>query len=810
MVDFSNRDDIKRWLDAIEPPERRREVAVAMAARAALRVVPLLGRELTRSRLTRGEVLSAIVLPCLRAAAAPWVASKYPSYGGELRAAAAAADNAALAAAFAVAATDAAVRAAASSAAAACGAASGASDAAAALAAADGNAAEAAAYAHGFAAYAEAIAADAALIDSGRSGAELAGMPLWPNGAPDWASEAWRGLKSALLDANEGWEVWTDWYEARLAGDAGRPPIEALEVARATIPDEIWKQGPAVANAEIKRLIAEYKPGTQEVEDTNSDVATNDDPDQDQADFAPILATRATLRVLPLLATDEDRLVDTARSKFVLSVFRALAVAWARTQYPTLVDSRWSVAAARDIRAYGPLSRPAAQYVGRAAVEAAFAAGNVGPKVAAKRASSALFQVRKATRALERHDASEVIIEQANSSDKGDVVPGVRPDQIAQVELWPGRDPPQFIGEQWEALKEGLRFANEGWDVWIDWYEARLDGRLRSQEVELAYVQFIRNVSPTASAWEANSEIKRLIDLHAPKPETPTPATEPGPILEVGEKGLALAAPTPLGEFDPAVQSALHERLKRLCPDLLEATRRVGNTHPGLMAVVSEYADLVAQPLASLDVTSLWAVGAGLLANREAFARLPQAGGMSEPLEPNHLALLQQVAEIHGAFILGFPRGRELTDRADHSRLTPEILAAILPAARDLLDRWRLAKTMVEERTRKFFDAIENAAMGPSWQTARAGYSVYAVTRNALIGVGKLMLRANSLAATVVGAAVVGAIDPNLAEQTRLWVSFVLDQSQTILSFSEPFPELKVWLASIIDVLERDKAFRGR
>jgi hypothetical protein len=71
--------------------------------------------------------------------------------------------------------------------------------------------------------------------------------------------EAWQGLKAALLAANEGWEVWVDWYEARLAGDATHPPNEALEIARATIPDEIWQQGPAVVNAEIKRLIGEHE-----------------------------------------------------------------------------------------------------------------------------------------------------------------------------------------------------------------------------------------------------------------------------------------------------------------------------------------------------------------------------------------------------------------------------------------------------------------------------------------------------------------------------------------------------------------------
>jgi hypothetical protein len=276
---------------------------------------------------------------------------------------------------------------------------------------------------------------------------------------------------------------------------------------------------------------------------------------------------------------------------------------------------------------------------------------------------------------------------------------------------------------------------------------------------------------------------------------------------------LTLAEPTPLGEFDATLQSALQERLKRICPNLVEATRRVGNTHPGLMAVVAEYAELVSQPLAALDVTSLWAVGTGLLANRDAFSRLPHAGGMTEPLEPEHLALLQQVAEIHSAFVLGFASGRELTDRADHSRLTPEILSEILPAARGLLGRWRHATTMVQEQTRKFLSAIEQSAVGPSWQSARAGYSIYAVTRNALIGIGKLLMHAHGIVSTFLGGVALTAlattIDPGLV-QTKLWAEFFLEQSQTILSFAEPFPELKIWLASMIDELNRDRDFRKK
>jgi hypothetical protein len=251
MVDFSDREEIQRWLERIEPAERRREVAVALAARAALRVLPLLDRVFQRSSRRQATIYSDLVLPCFRAAALPWAASKYLVHGKELSAYASAASDASTAAYSTYPSQ------AASSAASAVLAASAASPAASvayAAYAASSNVAP------GFTdfgtAAAAGIAADAARVDLGRSGAEIAGLPLWRDSAPDWATEEWRSLKSILLAADKDWEVWTDWYEARLAGDAEKPPNEALEIARASIPDNIWKQRPAVVNFEIKQLIS--------------------------------------------------------------------------------------------------------------------------------------------------------------------------------------------------------------------------------------------------------------------------------------------------------------------------------------------------------------------------------------------------------------------------------------------------------------------------------------------------------------------------------------------------------------------------
>ena len=83
-------------------------------------------------------------------------------------------------------------------------------------------------------------------------------MQLWENNEfPSSLEMQWKSLKTELLARkSENWQVWTDWYEARLRGG---PVNNALELARVMIPDEIWKQGAAVVNAKIARLIGEHE-----------------------------------------------------------------------------------------------------------------------------------------------------------------------------------------------------------------------------------------------------------------------------------------------------------------------------------------------------------------------------------------------------------------------------------------------------------------------------------------------------------------------------------------------------------------------
>lgn len=248
LVEFSSRDDLEKWLQG-----QPKQVSVVIAARSALWALPALGSLPDISRKQSADIF----LPIFRAIALPWVVSRYPSYGNLINIAAITIGSAADAAAdatntvspafptFAHAAAKAATAAAASTIV-------GNFVSAAAITAACSVTATSSTSVYA------AIAEEASLLEEGSMTVQLTSrQPLWPDGLPNGLQGSWYRLKSTLLSFNENWQVWTDWYEDRLYG---REPNKELELARATIDEEIWEQGPAVVNAHIKELIEEFKP----------------------------------------------------------------------------------------------------------------------------------------------------------------------------------------------------------------------------------------------------------------------------------------------------------------------------------------------------------------------------------------------------------------------------------------------------------------------------------------------------------------------------------------------------------------------
>jgi hypothetical protein len=284
LVEINNREGLEAWLQ-----KQPREVAVALAARAALRVLPLI----QNSARYGSNFPMDIALAVFRAAAVSWMAAKYPS-DKSLRAEA---DSAATAAGAAS--TGRAPPAFAAAAAARAGAARG--------SVARGHAAEAAeaaykalyeviadAYADSITGSVEnwdpereadygtsyaaplwqAVTIDAIRVEEGATASDIAELPLW---LQDQSGDTyrrveflWQKMKEALRAANQNWEVWIDWYEDRLYG----PRPDKWGFAYIGIDNDLWNQGPAIVNPEIKRRIEGLEPPPQVVELSASGIAT--------------------------------------------------------------------------------------------------------------------------------------------------------------------------------------------------------------------------------------------------------------------------------------------------------------------------------------------------------------------------------------------------------------------------------------------------------------------------------------------------------------------------------------------------------
>lgn len=257
VADINNREQLAAWLR-----KQPREVVRALADRWTLRTLPM-------AALYRSDLLSDLILPSFRVLALSQAAVNYPSHDMEeaFAAARAAAARAFTAAARAARAVDAILAADA-------GADAIATFGARAFAAAAADDAEARSFAAAAAARAiaaaatdtaatafwSAVSADATQWEKGVAATVIDGLPLWPGGQPAGFRSMWQGLKAALHAEKQDWEVWTTWYDDRLEG---RVRDKERELAYVRIDDALWEQGPAIVNAEIKRLIETHPAPTQ-------------------------------------------------------------------------------------------------------------------------------------------------------------------------------------------------------------------------------------------------------------------------------------------------------------------------------------------------------------------------------------------------------------------------------------------------------------------------------------------------------------------------------------------------------------------
>jgi hypothetical protein len=227
-----------------------------------------------------------------------------------------------------------------------------------------------------------------------------------------------------------------------------------------------------------------------------------------------MLAVRWTLRALPMVVLYRGDLL----SDLVLPSIRVVAVSWAEVKYPAHgMELDADAARAAAARAFAIAARAA--LVADAILSPDVAILNTAMAFAARafaaaatddpdaRAFAAAAGAR--TFAAVATTAAGAAFWSAVSADATRCEGGVAASVIAGSPLWPTGQPIK-LRSMWQELKAKLDTEKQDWQVWTTWYDDRLEGSVREEERELAYVRIDSSLWDQGSAI-VNAEIKRLV-----------------------------------------------------------------------------------------------------------------------------------------------------------------------------------------------------------------------------------------------------------------------------------------------------------
>jgi hypothetical protein len=282
---------------------------------------------------------------------------------------------------------------------------------------------------------------------------------------------------------------------------------------------------------------------------------------------------------------------------------------------------------------------------------------------------------------------------------------------LASAPLWPD-EMPTGVAAAWSKLKAVLIAADEGWEVWIEWYEDRLAGRPSlSPEIDIA-IATLPDALWDRGPQAVNAHVRQLIDAARPSPEVigPIPPQGAGPHFGLRNNGkIGLVPPS---EID-AVGNNI-SRIRQLLPqvrrntELLAAHLGSTNAYPELAADVAEYRAAISRAPEAIAWGTVFGLGI-MLDNAAAAAQRTVDDRMSPALEDTAKAALDSMLRLHDLLILATAEGRELADEADRMRLTRDEQAALRQDAQIVAGRLQKASDIIEPTAAKLMEQATDA-----------------------------------------------------------------------------------------------------
>jgi GTPase SAR1 family protein len=234
-----------------------------------------------------------------------------------------------------------------------------------------------------------------------------------------------------------------------------------------------------------------------------------------------IIASRAAMRVLPMLAhRGRDAGVfaywkEGERDRYALAIIRCYqASAFVnsltkadRAAYAGPLALAASAAHAASADARTPADAAAAAPTARAA---AYAAARAAARTARADADAAARTARAAAYAAARESATARATRAALAAAISRDVAQLRSADLLASPLW-GEETPPEVASLWLRLQRDLRSLEAGFEVWIDWYQDRLDGKPFDWEIERQWAT-LSNEQFSQSPAEINAYLKALRD----------------------------------------------------------------------------------------------------------------------------------------------------------------------------------------------------------------------------------------------------------------------------------------------------------
>lgn len=502
---------------------------------------------------------------------------------------------------------------------------------------------------------------------------------------------------------------------------------------------------------------------------------------------AVVIATRAALRAVPALSSElvQDGLRGYRfeyASQIALPTFRGLAICSTVAKFPILgIQLRPHAASAVTACAKAaPNARDSSDYI--------YAARNNysrSPRVGASAAIDAVGSAARTVRAayasgrnndgksLYSHAARAVVaagtyVNRAShlvAEDAQLLSNGTSPALLANRPVW-GESSSEWMRKPWTNLKQAMLSSSGHWEVWVDWYEAVLQGWPLNAALEQAKCEIddeIWNRSPGEVNYHIYSLVKKFSDISRSSSSNVAlelvPSQGPGPHFRATEEGLldrAISTDIDGTGSNTNVVNQLRPLVLRSARDLQSRLSR--NEFPELSDALKRYLGAL-DPDDSGDIEwgEVWGLGV-VLQNAASAAQRQIEGRILPELEDPAKTALDSLLTMHGPMILSTRDGAALSDAASTFQMTREQQESLRDVMQNVAQRLAASPDIVTPAAAtSAADAVDTVGAGVYPERGTV-YGLATIKNISVILIGGAAAATPALIGSLFGGPLIGAI----------------------------------------------------